>query len=54
MRDIGRLETRIENLEYYTTLSMLENSAAAATVKDAGGFDRYKNGFVVDDFKTYN
>lgn len=54
MRDIGRLEKRIENLEYYTTLSMLESEAAAATVKDANGLDRYKNGFVVDDFSKYN
>ena len=53
MRDIGRLEKRIENLEYYTTLSLLESEAAAATVKDSNGLDRYKNGFVVDDFSKY-
>ena len=53
MRDIGRLEKRIENLEYYTTLSLLESEAAASTVKDANGLDRYKNGFVVDDFSKY-
>ena len=54
MRDIGRLEKRIENLEYYTTLSLLESQAASAQVKDANGLDRYKNGFVVDDFSKYS
>lgn len=53
MRDIGRLEKRIESLEYYTTLSLLESQAAASQVKDANGLDRYKNGFVVDDFSKY-
>lgn len=54
MRDIGRLETRINNIEYYTTLSQLESHAAAASVKDSNGLDRYKNGFVVDDFSKYS
>lgn len=54
MRDIGRLEKRIENLEYYTTLSLLESKAAASNVKDKNGLDRYKNGFVVDDFSKYS
>lgn len=53
MRDIGRLETRIDNLEYYTTLSLLESTAAADDVKDSNGLSRFKNGFVVDDFKKY-
>lgn len=53
MRDIGRLERRIDNLEYYTTLSQLESQAAADNTKDAQGFNRFKNGFVVDDFKKY-
>nr|DAY41096.1 MAG TPA: protein of unknown function (DUF4815) [Caudoviricetes sp.] len=54
MRDIGRLETRIDNLEYYTSLSLLESSAAADDTKDAQGFSRFKNGFVCDDFKQYS
>lgn len=53
MRDIGRLETRIENLEVYTALSMLEKSAKDLSVKDADGLDRFKNGMIVDDFKQY-
>ena len=50
MRDIGRLEKRIENLEYYTQLSMLETQTQNLQIQDADGFDRFKNGFIVDNF----
>lgn len=50
MRDIGKLEKRINNLEYYTSLSMLEQQTKSMTVLDADGFDRFKSGFVVDNF----
>lgn len=50
MRDIGKLEKRIENLEYYTTLNMLEKETADLQIKDEDGFDRFKNGFIVDSF----
>jgi len=50
MRDIGRIEKRIENVEYYTQLSLLEQSAQTLQIQDANGFDRFKNGFVVDNF----
>ena len=47
MRDIGKLEARIENLEYYTKLSLLENKTA--TVMDD---EKFRNGFLVDEFKN--
>ena len=51
MRDIGSLEKRISNLEYYTSLSLLEKDTKSTAIKDATtGLDRFKNGFVVDDF----
>ena len=50
MRDIGKLEQRIENVEYYTQLSLLEQNAQSLQIQDADGFDRFKNGFVVDNF----
>ena len=50
MRDIGRLEKRIENVEYYTQLSLLETNAQSLQIQDAEGFDRFKNGFIVDNF----
>ncbi|BCU95182.1 MAG: hypothetical protein CM15mV8_0260 [Caudoviricetes sp.] len=43
MRDIGKLESRVENLEYYTQLSLLETSAQNLQIQDADGFDRFKN-----------
>jgi hypothetical protein len=50
MRDIGKLENRIENLEYYTQLSLLETAAQNLQIQDSAGFDRFKNGFIVDNF----
>src|SRR6056300_1189098 len=54
MRDIGRLENRIKNIEYYTQLSLLEADAQSLQIQDADGFDRFKNGFVVDNFSGHN
>jgi len=51
MRDIGKLEDRIENLETVTSLSLLELSTKTLQVKDADGLDRFKSGFFVDDYK---
>ena len=53
MRDIGKLEKRIERLEYYTTLSILEQQALNMQVKDEIGLDRFKSGFVVDNFEAH-
>jgi hypothetical protein len=50
MRDIGRIENRVKNLEYYTSLSLAEKDTQIFQIKDAQGFDRFKNGFVVDSF----
>ena len=51
MRDIGKLEDRIEHLEDVTSLSLLELSTQTLQVRDADGLDRFKTGFFVDDFK---
>ena len=53
MRDIGKLEKRIERLEYYTTLSILEQQALNMQVKDDIGLDRFKSGFLVDNFEAH-
>jgi len=52
MRDIGRLEKRIGNLEYYTQLSLLEKQAKDTSIPDASNFEKFKNGFVVDTFTS--
>ena len=55
MRDIGKLERRISNLEYYVTLSLLEKDTASLQVRDeTTGLDRFKNGFIVDQFTGHN
>lgn len=54
MEDIGRLEDRIKNLEYYTQLSLLEMSTSSLAIKDeTTGLDRFKSGFFVDNFKSH-
>ena len=54
MRDIGKLEKRIDNLEYYTSLSMLEQQTESLKIEDSSGLDRMKNGFIVDNFTGHN
>ena len=50
MRDIGRLQSRIQNVEYYTALSLLERDAESFEIQDANGLNRFKSGFIVDNF----
>jgi hypothetical protein len=53
MRDIGTLEKRIENLEYYTSLSLLEQDTLTKqdlTILDTQNLPRFKNGILVDGF----
>ena len=52
MRDIGKLEDRIENLEVVTSLSLLELNTKTLQIQDADGLSRFKSGFFVDDFKN--
>jgi hypothetical protein len=54
MNDITGLQTRIENLEYYTSLNLLEQNAESLQVPDANGLNRFKNGILVDDFSSYS
>jgi len=55
MKDIGALETRIENLEETTSLSLLESKTESLVITDpTTGLDRFKNGFVVDPFNTFD
>jgi len=50
MKDIGQIEKRVQNVEYYTSLNLLERSAQDLEVTDANGLSRFKSGFVVDNF----
>jgi hypothetical protein len=51
MKDIGGLEKRIQNLEYYASLTLLEKDAVNLKVLDAFGQERFKNGIFVDTFR---
>jgi len=54
MKDIGALDTRIGNLEYYTSLSLLESKAANTQITDpTTGLPAFKNGIAVDGFNSY-
>ena len=53
MSDIKKLDTRIKNLEYYTTLSLLETNTANFFVPDQDGLNRFKAGFFVDNFTSF-
>ena len=50
MRDIGKLEERIDTVEEATSLSLLELDTTSFNVLDASGNNRTKSGFFVDNF----
>tara|TARA_B100000073_G_scaffold338618_1_gene335967 strand:- start:12764 stop:20302 length:7539 start_codon:yes stop_codon:yes gene_type:complete len=52
MNDISRLEQRIKNLEYYTSLNLLEQSTLNTFVPDINGLNRFKSGIFVDNFTS--
>jgi hypothetical protein len=54
MSDISLLEDRIQRVERFTTLSMLESKTENFNIKDAEtGLDRFKCGFFVDNFSSH-
>ena len=53
MKDIGKLNSRLSNVEKMTTLSLLEKNASEFEVTDANGLNRFKSGFLVDNFKGH-
>ena len=62
MRDIGKLEKRIERLEYFTSLNILEKETAARDITSDASKDslfntkgeRFKNGILVDPFAGHS
>jgi len=53
MKDIGVLDERIQNLEYYVSLNSLENDAFNKQIKNDNGVERFKNGIFVDPFVSH-
>lgn len=54
MADIAGLDTRINRVEYYTSLNSLEQNANSLQISDAYGLNRFKNGIMVDDFSSFS
>jgi hypothetical protein len=55
MRDIGKIEKRMDAVEYYTALSLLEKEANDLSIKDEKtGTERFKSGVLVDSFNGHN
>jgi len=52
MKDIGSIDKRLENVEEYTSLSLLELDTNTMNILDSEGRNRFKNGFLVDNFKS--
>lgn len=50
MRDIGTLDRRITQLEYYTSLSTLELSTKSLLIPSATGGNRFQHGILADSF----
>lgn len=50
MRDIGKLEKRVENLEYYAALSVLDRQTVNTPEYDENDVERFKNGILTDSF----
>ena len=54
MADIGKIDRRLKNIEYYTTLSQLETKTSNMAITDANGNDRFKNGIFVDPATNFD
>ena len=52
MSNINELEKRIDQLEEFTALSLLEVGTETLVLQDSAGSDRLKAGFLVDNFST--
>ena len=54
MKDIGRLEKRVDQLEQLTSLTLLEQDTKNLQIIDSAGNDRLKSGFVIDNFTDHS
>lgn len=52
MSDIGSIDRRLQTVEELTSLNLLEIGTNSLTIVDEDGNNRFKTGFVADNFKT--
>ena len=55
MQDVGQIVDRIDRLEYYSSLNLLETQTKDLVIPSEANnaVDRFKHGFLVDAFKDY-
>ncbi len=54
MKNISDLEKRVNNIEYYTSLNLLEKNAESLQIPDENGLNRFKYGILADDFTSFS
>ena len=54
MRDIAKIDRRVDRLEQYTVLNLLEQQSKDETVYDAIGQERFKCGIIADSFSGHS
>jgi hypothetical protein len=54
MADIGGLDSRLSQVEYYTSLSVLEQSAQNLLLTNASGSNRFQNGILADPMSDFS
>lgn len=50
MSDINSINNRVDSLEYYSSLNLLEQSIQSLLIKTANGQNTFQNGMLVDSF----
>jgi hypothetical protein len=53
MADVGNIDKRINRLEYYTALTLLEQETENLTIVDSSGNNRFKNGIFINPFSDH-
>ena len=52
MSDIGSIRNRVDRLEYFSSMNVIENELSGVKLVSADGTEKYKNGFLVDTFDS--
>ena len=53
MRDIGVMDQRLGNVEYYTSMNALESRVLNSTQYSPTGTELFKSGFLADNFESF-
>lgn len=53
MKDIGKLDKRLGNVEYYTSLNSLESKVVSNNQYAPNGTELFKSGFITDSFESF-